>query len=99
MKKNDHLSVMLDEFKKIKTWTKNKKTLKSKIITEILKLKLQIITTSKSEFHLTKFGQTKILKKSESIKNINSHTKSKKIQLICLGQEHCVYYRIAIRDS
>ncbi len=98
-KNNDYLSVKLDEFNNILTWTKNKRTLKVQILNEVDRLNLIKIVVSKNKFQLKNFGQTKIIDKNKLNIELDFPFKSKKIQLICLGQEHCVYRWIAIRES
>ena len=99
---NDHLSVMLDEFNMILTWTKDKKTLKTQILSEVDRLNLKKIVVSKKKFQLNSFGQSKIIDTNklniDMDLNLDLLSNAKKIQLICLDQEHCVYRWIAIRE-
>ena len=98
-KRNDHLSVMLEELNQLKTWTKRKKTLKSQILMEVDRLNLKSMAISKSKFQLSRFGQSKIIEASELSTDLSLLFGSKKVEMICLDNEHCVYYRIALRET
>lgn len=98
-KKDEYLSKLLLEFNEIKTWTKRKKTLKQQILEEVDRLNLPKTVANKNTFQLSRFGQTKNFSPNESSSELDSFIDAKKSkQLICLGQEHCVFYWIAIRE-
>ncbi len=95
---HDYLTGLLTEFNLINTWTKQKKLLKEEIVREIDALKLEKIVANKSKYQLSKFGQKRIIRVEESSTELRSLVKSQKVELICLGAEHCVYYWIALRE-
>lgn len=96
---DDHLSLLLEEINNLKTWTKRKQDLKSQILMEIDRLKLKQIVLSKSKSQLSRFGQTKIIETSESPIDLSLIVRSKKVKMICLENEHCTYFRIALREA
>lgn len=98
-KNDEYLSKLLLEFNEIKTWTKRKRTLKHQILEEVDRLNLPKKVINKNTFQLSRFGQTKNFDPNEPASDFDSYIDVKKSnQLICLGQEHCVFYWIAIRE-
>ena len=94
----DYLSFLLVEFDILKTWTARKKFLKKEIKMEVDRLQLIKIVANKNKFQLSRFGQTKIVDSAKLDTSFNFPTQSKKIQLICLEPEHCVFFWIAARE-
>ena len=94
----DYLSLLLLEFDLLKTWTARKKCLKREIKMEVDRLQLIKIVATKNKFQLSRFGQTKIVDSTELNNGFNLPVLSKKIQLICLEPEHCVFFWIAARE-
>ena len=73
--------------------------LKNEILVEIDRLNLVKIVANKQKFRLSRFGQTINLDSNTSHSELEPSIDSNKSkQLICLGQEHCVFYWIAIRE-
>jgi hypothetical protein len=93
----DSLSDLLNDFNRIKTWNNGKKSLKNKIISEIDRLNLVKLVANKNKFQLSRFGQTKIIDIKEFNSELSARIESNKVELICLGVEHCDFYWIAIR--
>ena len=92
------LQELLNQFNKIRTWTKEKKSLKMKIIQKIQNEKLYVFIWSKNTFKLTKFGATrKVSKKTLSYLH-SDNFKTEEIELICMGREHCNYMFIAAKE-
>lgn len=98
IKNNDALTLLLQDFDSLKTWTTRKKHLKKEIKKEIDRLHLHKIVLSKSKFHLSRFGQTKIINTAELTNYLDFPLRAKKIQLICLEPDHCVFFWTALRD-
>jgi len=92
------LHELLDQFNTISTWTKEKKRLKNKVIENIQKEKLYVFVGSKHLFKMTRFGEIrKIFSKELSFLKPKTF-KAKEVELVCMGQEHCVYIYIAVRE-
>lgn len=94
----DILSILLQEFNQLKTWTSRKKDLKYQIKKEVDRLKLNKFVASKSRFNLSRFGQTRTVEAIDLVNYLESIPRSQKIQLICLEPEHCVYFWIAVKE-
>jgi len=92
------LHELLDQFNTISTWTKEKKSLKMKIIQKIQNEKLYVFVGSKNTFKLTRFGETRKVS-DQTLGYLHSHNfKAKEIELICMGQEHCDHMYIAAKE-
>ena len=92
------LEELLNQFNKIRTWTNEKKKLKTEIIKTIQKEKLYVFVGSKNTFKLARFGATrKVSKKALSYLH-SDNFKAEEIELICMGQEHCDYMYIAAKE-
>lgn len=86
---------LLKEFKRINTWTKKKKDLKSAIIQKIQDEKHYVFVGSRNTFKLTRFGEARRVS-NQMLSTLHSFNfKAKEIELICLGQEHCDFMYIA----
>ena len=96
--KTPTLHELLDQFNTISTWTKEKKSLKMKIIQKIQNEKLYVFIGSKNTFNLTRFGEKRKVSNQtlSSLHSVNFNTKE--IELICMGQEHCDYMYIAAKE-
>jgi len=90
------LKDILINFNKISTWTKEKKNLKTEIIKKIKKERLFVFVGSKSSFKLTRFGKSRIIS-SQTLSHLKKF-KTKELELICIGQEHCDYMYIAAKE-
>jgi hypothetical protein len=92
------LHELLDQFNTISTWTKEKKSLKIKIIQKIHNEKLYVFIGNKNTFNLTRFGENRKVSNQtlSSLHRVNF--KAKEIELICMGQEHCDYMYIAAKE-
>jgi hypothetical protein len=92
------LQELLNQFNAISTWTKEKKQLKLKIIQKTQQEKLYVFVGSKNTFKLTRFGQTRKVS-NQTLGYLHSHNfKSKEIELICMGQEHCDHMYFAAKE-
>jgi len=96
--KTPTLLELLNQFNKIRTWTNEKKNLKTEIIKTIKKEKLYVFIGSKNTFKLTRFGARRKVSNQmlSSLQSVNF--KTKEIELICMGQEHCDYMYIAAKE-
>ena len=90
------LQELLNQFNKIRTWTNEKKNLKTEIIKKIKKEKLFVFVGSKSSFKLTRFGNSRIIS-SQTLSHLKKF-KTKELELICIGQEHCDYIYIVAKE-
>jgi hypothetical protein len=92
------LDELLIKFNEVKTWTKEKKDLKNKVIRKIKEDNLYIFIENKNLFRLTKFGQSRKVS-NQALSHLRSDNfKAKEIELICMGQEHCDYMYIAAKE-
>ena len=92
------LQELLNQFNKIRTWTNEKKKLKTEIIKTIQKEKLYVFVGNKNTFKLTRFGASrKVSKKTYSYLH-SDNFKTEEIELICMGREHCDYMFIAAKE-
>ncbi len=96
--KTHTLHELLDQFNTISTWTKEKKSLKMKIIQKIQNEKLYVFIGSKNTFNLTRFGEKRKVS-NQTLSSLHSvNFNAKEIELICMGQEHCDYMYIAAKE-
>jgi hypothetical protein len=88
----------LKNFNEITTWKKKKKDLKNAIIKKIQNENIYVFIGSKNTFNLTRFGESRKVS-NQTLSSLHSvNFKSKEIELICLGQEHCNYMYIAAKE-
>ena len=92
------LDTLLHKFNKIDTWTKEKKNLKSLIIEQIKQDNLSIFIGSKHIYKLSRFGQTRKLKKPKVMFPENSLFENKEVELLCMGKQHCDFIFIAVSE-
>jgi hypothetical protein len=93
------LDELLNQFKQIETWTKDKFKLKSRIINLIKSEECYIFTGSKNLFKLSKFGDKRTVSRKELELPDKELIKYNEIEIICIGQEHCDYMFFAERKS
>jgi hypothetical protein len=92
------LDYLLSKFNSLKTWNKEKRSLKSEIIKHLKTEGYLFFVGSKHIYKLTKTGdicQFKISNKQDGPLN---KFRNQEIQLICLGQEHCDYMHFAAKQ-
>ena len=92
------LDELLCRFNKIATWTKAKKDLKSQITELVTKDRFYTFIGSKHFYRLTRFGETRKISNHEFFLLEGKRFVSQEVELVCLGQDHCVFMHIAARE-
>jgi len=92
------LDELLSRFNKISTWTKEKKDLKSQITEQVNRDRLYSFTGSKHSYKLTRFGESRKISNQEFFLLEGKRFDSPEVELVCMGQEHCVFMHIAARE-